>query len=188
MTNYFKVSISYLVMDDSTGVSKKKKIEFIVDAINYNDAEVTTMKFIEFFKLEEFGGTIYEIGKLRISNLIIDTLASNIEMSSENIKALNGLIMVSESEGSIEPSDIGFGVYKSTFRYSDLEGKNFNENTHIITSSIDKANEITKAYMNKYFSDGVVTDIKKQKECLVLLTSDVTENAKEIYTNITGNK
>lgn len=188
MTNYFKLSISYLVMDDNTGTSKKKKVEFIVDAVNYNDAEITATQFISFFKLDELGGVVYEIGKLRVSNLIIDTMAANIEASPENIKELNGLIMVSESDGSIDISDDGFGIYKSTFKYTDLEGKSYNENTHIITSSMDEANNITKLYMNKYFSDGIITNIKKQNESLVLLTKDVIENAKEIYTGITGNK
>lgn len=187
MTNYFKVLISYLVMDDNTGTSKKKSTQIIVDAVNYNDAEVTTAMIKDFFSLDELGGVTYDISRVRISNLIIDINNTHVSTSEEDIESLNKLTLVSENDGDINSSDDGFGIYKATFRYSNLDDKMMNENVHVMTDSMDEANNIVKLYMNKYHSGGAIIKIDKQKESSMLLSKDSVKNAKEIYTTLTGN-
>lgn len=179
MNNFFKTTITYPEIDESSGVSKNKSIGFIVEAVNYQDVEKTTFEICDRFGYTDFK---YKIDKIKISDLIIDQ--DNVHISESEDDFINHLSMVSQVDGTPESSTESFGVYKTSFSaYLDDKLKKFN--VHIVTINIDRASELCKKFIRKYYGEkGNIYNNKKELESAVLISKDFLTNGKEIFNNL----
>lgn len=194
MNNYFKTTISYPLMDIETGVTKRKKVSVMIDAINYHDAEVSTQKIIDYFHLNKDGDNInYKLDKIKVANLILDTNNSVILKSknTDEEEDLNFLSLVSETPRDVHSSGDGWGIYKASYNWVDLAtDKTIKDVVNIVTSSLDNANGILKKYLDVYCNSktSVVTGITQDKTIESLLISEEALNGGIEVFNITQNK
>ena len=182
MAIYFKAKVSHQVMDEDSGVSKKQHINMVIDAVNYNDAEITVVSFCEYFHYDTY---TYDINKMQISDLIIDY---NSSQATKEMSELNKLVLISEFDSDPKPVSDGFGLYKASFSVDD-EGKVKKFNTHILAKNLDSASDICKKFIQKYYDNtGTVSKLSKEPESCLLLSNEKFKYAKEVFSNSTGNK
>lgn len=179
MNEFFKVKVAYQVESES-GVSQNKKEEFLVEAVNYQDAEKTALEITQYYLLNDYGDTSWEITKMKTPELCIQ---DGKHVDKEGINSLN---VVSTIKDDFALKDEQNGLYKVQFSYLSLEDKKQSEAIHMYVDSFYDIFKLMKRLSEKYYggSNVVIDSVKKEKMNTLIILDETYETATEFYSNI----
>lgn len=183
MANFFRVKMNYETVNPENGELSKKSTCTLIEGVNYYDAEMSSMKFAKHFNLDGTDGFDYDIVKMKMGCLLVDTNNAFINIPTDEDDELNGLCFVGHSGNNFEPQSEGAGLFKVAISYKTLESKKRKETLHIFTKDIDTATQIGNKYIARYLdtSDGAIINIKLEPQTALLISKEIYETAKEIY-------
>lgn len=178
MNKFFNLKFSYL-STNADGELVAKKHQIIIEGINYQDAEQSAISFFEHFHLNKNEKPIYEISKIKITDLITD--ANHLLTDG-----INGLNLIHSAENDFVKSSDSFGLYKINISYQDLESKLRKTTIHVFAANIAKSISLSNSFIKKFFdrSDAFITQIKLENFESLLITNESYETAKQLYSTI----
>lgn len=172
--SYFRIK-SESIVENSNGGLEKKKIEELVLATNYTEAETLVHEIIASLNRTQFGSVNYEIIKTKIE----DVQFNDVFTQEETIKdfACN---CFSEDESS----SVGLYNVKVDFFTVDertAKEKKTTENFYVPALSNADATDRIQRYLKKNMSDFVIRDAKFDKAEAIYWPLDVHKKKVEAF-------
>lgn len=164
--SYFRIKTECIV-ELPDGALGKKKIDELVLAANYTDAEALTHEIISSLNRTQFGSVNYEIIKTKIDDIIFNDVLSQ----EETIKDY-----VCNYFEEDESSGVGLYVVKVDFFILDektAKEKKTTENFFVPALSNADATDRIERFLKKTMSDFVIRDAKFDKTEAIYWPLDV---------------
>ena len=191
MNEFFKLKVSYPVMNE-TGVTSNKNELFLIEAVNYQDAEITALGVVDYYGMNENGEPSFEITKFKTPEIAINNDFSfdfantdNLDKTETN-SGINLLSVVSSQPDTFELANEGHGLYKVQMVGIDIDDKKVKTTIYIYAKSFKEVTNVSCNFIRKYLS-GDNTNIKsisKEQINTIILLKETIENATEFYKNI----
>lgn len=172
--HYFRVKTECTV-ELPNGALAKKKIEELVLAANYTEAETITHALVSALNRAQFGSVSYEIVKTKIS----DVLYNDILAQEETVQGFCCNYFEED-----ENSGVGLYVVKVMFITIDektAKEKKSIEDFYVPALSNADANDKISNYLGKTMSDFVIRDAKFDKAEAIYWPLDVHNNKVEAF-------